>query len=518
MTFFSHLWRGSFYINMSSKIFLLMKRSHSHHKHFSQGAENLRTSERVQGRCSARVDQGEIDMKIARVVCIIGLCLLLAGCPTHYKKGLTLIEKGQTEQAIAELLVALEDDPNNGDIYYQLGMLYFQQEEYPRAIEFFQKIVDQFPAHPSLDSTYYHLGLAHFRLGEYKPASRNFSLLAISFPENPYAEPVQFYQGEIYWFQNEFGKTIGVLNDFLRRFPTSEFAPAISFRLAACHYRIGNYAEAIAAYKNFLSAAGNWASPPSHLSAVPALEEQAYADIGYSYAAQEEYGSAIGYFRDVLTKFPQSSRIPELLYQLGNLYELTNSEQQAIDAFRKLVADAPGSEYADDALFRLGTAYYQGEQYQQALDAYTQLCKAYPQSPNLQCAQMMSGHCYFMLEQPEQALAQYEQAFRQKPTTVQLGETELVLEDDEETSALHSQAALRAAISAYKMDDYSKAQAFIAMIPPQQHSAEVVFWSGEIAYRMQRFDDAQRDFSKVIAETQELNLLQQAHTGLVKIL
>ncbi len=162
-----------------------------------------------------------IVMKISHLICILGLCLLLAGCPTHYKKGLTLVEQGQIEQAIAELLIALEEDPGNGDIYYQLGKLYFQQGEYQSARGFFQTVVDQFPAHPNLEDIYFHLGLCHFQLGDYKPASRAFSLLTISFLASQYKEPVQFYQGEISWFQNEFGKTIGLLNEFLRYFSDS---------------------------------------------------------------------------------------------------------------------------------------------------------------------------------------------------------------------------------------------------------------------------------------------------------
>ena len=79
------------------------------------------------------------------------LALLLAGCPNHYQKGLTYLEQGQAELAMQELLAALQKEPNNPDIYYQLGLLYLKQEAYRKAIEMFQQIADRFPAYAQRD-------------------------------------------------------------------------------------------------------------------------------------------------------------------------------------------------------------------------------------------------------------------------------------------------------------------------------------------------------------------------------
>ena len=106
------------------------------------------------------------------------------------------MDAGLTDQAIDELLRALEKDPTNGDIYFRLGLLYFEKEEYRIAIGYFQKVVNQFPEQAILDASYYYLGLCHYQLREYKTAARNFSLLLSGFPESPFGEQAYFYQGE----------------------------------------------------------------------------------------------------------------------------------------------------------------------------------------------------------------------------------------------------------------------------------------------------------------------------------
>ena len=46
------------------------------------------------------------------------------------------MDQGLVDQAIDELLRALEQDPSNGDIYHRLGQLYVKKEEYRTAADY----------------------------------------------------------------------------------------------------------------------------------------------------------------------------------------------------------------------------------------------------------------------------------------------------------------------------------------------------------------------------------------------
>jgi tetratricopeptide (TPR) repeat protein len=67
---------------------------------------------------------------ILQISLIVVLMILITGCPqNYYERGKLLMDKGQVDEAINELLKALEKEPTNGEIYYRLGLLYLKKEE-----------------------------------------------------------------------------------------------------------------------------------------------------------------------------------------------------------------------------------------------------------------------------------------------------------------------------------------------------------------------------------------------------
>jgi tetratricopeptide (TPR) repeat protein len=83
--------------------------------------------------------------KLARLVLLIFLVLLIAGCSSqedkkenYFKSALSYIEEGKQTEAILELKNAIQIDPKYAEARYQLGLLYLKEQQ-PR--EAFQELV-----------------------------------------------------------------------------------------------------------------------------------------------------------------------------------------------------------------------------------------------------------------------------------------------------------------------------------------------------------------------------------------
>lgn len=77
------------------------------------------------------------------------------------------------EQVETLLTKAVMIDPKCGDAYLQLGVLYFSQRNFQKAIGYYLKAIE---VNPQLAEAHYRLGLAYDRIGETAKAERQFQL------------------------------------------------------------------------------------------------------------------------------------------------------------------------------------------------------------------------------------------------------------------------------------------------------------------------------------------------------
>jgi TolA-binding protein len=459
-------------------------------------------------------------------VLLVGVLAGLMGCPAnHYQQGLSLMEAGLLDDAIAELQQALEQDPQNGEIYYHLGLLYLQKEEYRIALGYFQQVVTQYPQQEILDGASYYLGFCQYYLRDYKAAGRNFSFLLSGFPESPFAERAHFYQAEVAWFAGDVEQALAAYSEVLRRYSAGPYAHFAGFRLGQCHYQLRNYAEAANAYQKFLTVpeadAPDTVEPSTieEPESVEAVEEspisqellrqarqEAAFELGMSYASLKENAEAIQAFENVLYDSAiASGRRAEVLYRLGKLLLEEENAQQAIDTWAVLISENPTSEYADDALFLMGGTLYELEKYPTAVEHFSKLVKEYPESQNAEQALLMGGNGLFQLGRYEEAAQEYARLL------LQAGDT------TEENRQLREAATLGAVMAHYKLEQYRQAYDQLTKIPEDQRSPALLYWNGEISYRLGYWDEAITAFQAVADQTTDPELTRQAYFGLIKV-
>ncbi|REJ70986.1 MAG: hypothetical protein DWQ34_18420 [Planctomycetota bacterium] len=75
------------------------------------------------------------------------------------------------EQQLKRLNSAIEDDPNNVDLYSRRGDLHFFLAQYDEAVADYDRMVE---LEPKLDSSHWRRGIAYFYAGDYEQAAGQF--------------------------------------------------------------------------------------------------------------------------------------------------------------------------------------------------------------------------------------------------------------------------------------------------------------------------------------------------------
>ncbi len=134
--------------------------------------------------------------------------------PSPVDKAKSLIEKAaqvagpNPQEAVSLLLQAIAVDPKSAQAYFQLGLLYAKQKEYPKAIEAYGKAAD---LNPRLPDTFFNLGYVYAVTKEYPKAEQMYARVAALEP--PYLDEALFNLAIV---QDKQGKRQGAIESLER--------------------------------------------------------------------------------------------------------------------------------------------------------------------------------------------------------------------------------------------------------------------------------------------------------------
>lgn len=266
-----------------------------------------------------------------------------------------LIKKGKLADAERMLLTAIEIDPNNPDLYYDLGMVYFKKGMYDIAIAHFQTALKLDPrdtrAHYNLAEAYSKLGdlgsaaehyekvvelapvdlgvftmIARFLIdhGKYKEALKvSESYIRVNQPKGSYV-----YQliAEINVRQGKYDLAVEQYKKACEINPPGaqallEDICMLMFERANRFMKEGDYGQAIEAFKKITEIA------PERVQ-----KNIAFVALGEIYLSRANYPEAISNCQNAIRMDPTDGRA---YYVLGEAYKAAGQKREARRAFRK---------------------------------------------------------------------------------------------------------------------------------------------------------------------------------------
>jgi len=216
-----------------------------------------------------------------------------------------------------------------------------------------------------------------------------------------------YYRGEAAYRKGDYQNAIKAFNIDIK---TNYFMkPLVYKNLGDAYFKIGNYKDAITAYKQHI---GDTYTNPyrkdmvKHYNENPSLRGEAAVKIINSYLALKDLGNAVLYMEQLIAKDPNNSYY---FRELGYIYIMIGQYDKAIAATKRAVAMQPQDAESYD---NLGYAYGKKKQYEEAFKAFRKSIEINPQN-HAAC----SNYGQFLAEKRDYAEAteQYKKAVSLQP-------------------------------------------------------------------------------------------------------
>lgn len=385
--------------------------------------------------------------------------------------------EGKYDEALALFNSARLDllgDEERADMTYRLATCYLKAGNVKEAAIWFETLRNTSPKYAE-DCAYY-LSYIRYTQKRYDEALRGFLPLQDA-PK--YRALVPYYIAEIYSLKKNYDKAEIVAQNYLSAYPQNEHAAEMYCILGDAYYHMKDYHKAVAAFANYLERdnaprrdalymlglsyfqTGVYSKAAATLGEVTtandALTQNAYLHMGLAYLQLAEKNKA----RMAFEQAAASDADPKIKEQAAYNYALCIHETsysafgESVNVFEKFLNEFPHSEYAEMVSSYLVEVYLNTRSYEAALKSIDRI--AQPGKRILEAKQKI----LFQLGTQAFANARFEEAIGYFDRSIALGQ-------------------------------YNR-----------QTKADALYWRGEAYYRLDRLQEAARNFAQYLQLTQQ---------------
>lgn len=190
--------------------------------------------------------------------------------------------------------------------------------------------------------------------------------------------------------------SLGYLDRFLREFPQTKRLSEVYLLVGQCYLNKDKYLDAIQEFDKILE-----------LPLIDKIKDAVYYWKAEVYFKAKDYTNAKSFYKDLVTKFPNSKFLQDANYSLAwSLFEEGNY-QEAIDGFTKLVRLYPQNEFIEDSYFKIGEAYFNLKKYDDVKKSFALFVEKYPESKKIEQAYFYKAESNYYLENYQEAAEDY---------------------------------------------------------------------------------------------------------------
>ncbi|MBU0581093.1 MAG: tetratricopeptide repeat protein, partial [Candidatus Margulisbacteria bacterium] len=245
------------------------------------------------------------------------------------------LDLNYTTPAVKHLRYLWDKNKANPAIAEKLGILYYNQKNYPEAIKYFQEAIKIDPE--ATKPIYNYLGMAYFAVGQKEKAKES---LEIAQSNLVLSEEGQRLMALVYMEEEKLTEAIGVLNNLLQN---TEGRTDDYNNLGTAYSKVGDFEKAIAAYRVVLE------REPRHSVALN--------NLALALIQMEDYSEAKKTIEKITKLTPKD---PQVFYNLGFVEESLMEYEAALLAYLK----AKDLGYADVPKLNKVISYLRAKQVQ----------------------------------------------------------------------------------------------------------------------------------------------------------
>lgn len=369
---------------------------------------------------------------------------------TYFWRGEARYRMGNWNGAAADYLQYLNTAPSEAKsqratAYYNLGYTAFQQKNYTKAREYFERFVNEFRT----ISTPQMVSDALNRKADCLFYARDFKGAAQAYAEATTTDPSQgdyalYQHAFVQGLQKDYQGKVASLNSMIERFPKSAYVDDALYERGRAYVQMEQNAQAIASFKELTNR-----FPES------ALGRKAANEIGMLYYQDDHYNEAIAAYKQVIEKYPGSDESRMAARDLKNIYiELNRVDDYATYAAQQKGSISFDTNERDSLIYLAAEKVYMRGDIQEAEKSMAAYLQSFPEG-----GYRLNAHYYLGVA-----------AYEKKDATTALSHFEKVLEYPH--NKFSEEAAMMAAELAFDSKDYSRALTLYKILKGKTSSAD----------------------------------------------
>lgn len=314
-----------------------------------------------------------------------------------YQQALCLKEAGQFARALAQATAYLKAHPKGkhaAEAQYLAGTCLARLDRHAEAI----KTLSALSATKSATSqaALYDLAWSQQKTKATDAAILTYRKLLTDYPAGRYATQARVELAELLYSKKVYPEAVKLLKQALAdKAAPAKLRPDSLHRLAWCHARLGDHAQAAAGFSDFA------AKYPKDERAPTALYQA-----GYCLALTKEYAKAEKQFAALLRAHPTHSLADTAYVKLGEVQASAGQFARSRQTYAAMLKTFPKSKYAFLARCGTGWALQNLKKYSEARKWYAQVTAGH-RGPTAAKARFMIGETYFLEGKYSEAIRAY---------------------------------------------------------------------------------------------------------------
>ena len=265
--------------------------------------------------------------------------------------------------AIAAFERKLADYPDADDIYpyFRAGVACGLVQDFPRKVQFLERVKQASPSSPYYSEAMYELGRAYVSVGEPEDAVRTFRTLRSTTDDPSYATKALLELGMIARNGGDDAKAL----EYYKQVAVNggEYADDALLAIESI-YRTRQEPDAYLAFVNGLG---------DKASRTDAQKEAVYFSTAEEIFLGGNYAKAETTFKNYLEKYPDGAKAAQADFYLGECYRGMGDKEKAVDAYTSALGRGLEGSFLESAYLRLGDLNYSMQRYPKAYGSYLKL-------------------------------------------------------------------------------------------------------------------------------------------------
>ena len=318
---------------------------------------------------------------------------------SHFQLAKLYLKQGNTASAVNELSSFIKEHPNSSYLTQANELLseaYLNSNAYDQAINFLESIDNKsLKLKEAYQKVTFYQGAEYFNQANYYRAMQLFQK-SVQYPQNKsLLGETYFWMGESFSTGKKYKEAISSYEKSIRNSNNSDSWYAnLNYGLAHAYYNDKQFEKALQYFKEYLK---NGKSATYYQDAVIRLAD--------CYYVTKNYQLAINYYQKAIDE--RNSNIDYAYFQKGVVHSINGDQKLANQSFDKVIRDYSNSNYYDNAIFQKAQLAFESGQYETAITGFSNLLKNLPQSPLRPFAYSKRALAYFNLQQYEKAEEDY---------------------------------------------------------------------------------------------------------------